>query len=172
MRNSVLSVIDAALVHYLLCLERKKHCQRLCVESSEAVDLPDTKGENGIETVRLLPLKDSHLAVSAFCNGLNTFSIEIELLLAVRRDGKGNKTEHHALITGRKICKEFFRLSPLKLHIVRDYSREVIVLVLFSLPVGDVCLNTKESVFNLSYRFICRNGKNIDRKHEVPVHIC
>ena len=83
MRDRILTIVDAAFVHYLLCLEGQEYCQGLSIKSPEAVDLPDTKRQGSIQAVGLLPLKDCHLAVSSLGDGLKSFSIEIQLLFAI-----------------------------------------------------------------------------------------
>ena len=108
----------------------------------------------------------------AFGCCLKTFCIEIKLFFCICRDCHRDKTEHHALITGCQIGKEFLCLGSLEFHIVGDNGRKVVILILLALPVRDIGFNTEKSVFNLADCFISRNRENINREHEVLIHVC
>ena len=79
--------------------------------------------------------------------------------------------EHHSLVTGRQVVEELLHFLFLLLHIVGDGSGKVVVGVLPALPVRDVGLNAEQSAFRLSYRFISRNRHDVNRHHQVTVHI-
>ena len=70
--------------------------------------------------------------------------------------------EHHPLVSGSQIIKELLCFLSLLLHVVWDNSREVVVHVLLTLPVGDICLYAKQSLLNFLHRLIGRDRNDID----------
>ena len=80
-------------------------------------------------------------------------------------------SEHHSLITSGEVIKELFHFLFLLFHIIRNGSGKVVVLILLSLPVGNIGFNTEKSAFRFSYRFICRHRYNINGHHKVTVQI-
>ena len=80
-------------------------------------------------------------------------------------------SEHHSLITSGKVIKELLHFLFLLFHIIRNGSGKVIVLILLSLPVGNVRLNPKQSALCFSHGFIGRNGYNINRHHQVAIQV-
>ena len=78
MRNCILSVVHAVLVHNLLRLKRDKHRKALGRERAKSVDLANANGKHRIQSIRLLEGQRCHLAhVLASC-GKNRFGISIE----------------------------------------------------------------------------------------------
>ena len=81
------------------------------------------------------------------------------------------KCGNHSLISRHKVVKELPALLALTFHIIRDRRREVIVLILLSLPIRYIGLDRKELTFALPYRLIHRNGVCVDRQHKATVNI-
>ncbi|MPN60980.1 hypothetical protein SDC9_208714 [bioreactor metagenome] len=101
----------------------------------------------------------------------NGVGIAVELFLCVGGDNHRNHRKHHTLVAGRQIIKKFLAFFALQFHVIRDNSREVVVLILLSLPVGYICLNTEQTVFNLPHCFIGGNRNNINAHHHISVEI-
>ena len=79
-------------------------------------------------------------------HGQQRFGIAVKLLLAVSGVHDSRQPEHHTLVAGGEVIQKFFGLLALLLHVVGNNRREVVVLVLFALPVGDIGLNTQQLV--------------------------
>ena len=105
------------------------------------------------------------------CRGENRLRVKVKLLLGVCGNNHRHDGKHHALVACSQIIKKLFRLFALELHIIRNDSAEVVVLILLSLPVGDVGLDAKQSIFNLSDCFIRRDRNYVDGQHEVSVQL-
>ena len=69
-----------------------------------------------------------------------------------------------------KVGNRFGRV--LLLHVIRDDCREVVVHMLFPLPVGDVGLYSEQSLLDFFDRLICWDRYDIYGKHQVPVDRC
>ena len=104
-------------------------------------------------------------------NRLYGFRICVQLLLGICSKHHCQHCEHHALITSGQVVKKFLAFLALKLHIIRNNSREVVVRILAALPVRNVGFHTQQTTFYLMYRFIGRNGQNINGKHHIAVQV-
>ena len=104
-------------------------------------------------------------------NRLYGFRICVQLLLGICSKHHRQHCEHHALITSGQVVKKFLAFLALKLHIIRNNSREVVVRILAALPVRNVGFHTQQTTFYLMYRFIGRNGQNINGKHHIAVQV-
>ena len=80
-------------------------------------------------------------------------------------------TEHHSLIPGGQVIQHLLGFFSLQLHIVRNHGRKVIVCILPSLPVRDICLHTKQTFFHFLYCFISRNRNHINTQHQISIHV-
>ena len=78
---------------------------------------------------------------------------------------------NHSLISCYKVIKELSALLALTLHIIRNCRREVVVLILLSLPIRYIGLYRKELAFAPPYRLIHRNRVCVDRQHKATVNI-
>ena len=105
------------------------------------------------------------------CSGKDSLGIAVQLLLGVCSVDHGDNCEHHSLVTSGQVIQEFLGLLSLLLHIVRNNRREVVIAVLTTLPVGDVGLNTKQAVFNLSDCLVRGDRDNVDGEHHVSVQL-
>ena len=94
-----------------------------------------------------------------------------KLFLGIGGNHHCDNRKHHALVTGRQIVEELLGFLSLKLHIIRDNGAEIVVLILLSLPIRDIRLDTEQTVFDLAYCFIGRDGDNINGKHQVSVQL-
>ena len=56
-------------------------------------------------------------------------------------------------------------------NIIRHNGRKVIVGILASLPVGHIGLHAKQTVLDLTHRFVCGYREDIDGQHQVPAYI-
>ena len=84
---------------------------------------------------------------------------------------EGDKCGNHSLISRHKVIEKFSALLALTLHVIGNCRREVVVLILLSLPITDVGLDRKELAFALPYRLIHRNRVCVDRQHKATVNI-
>lgn len=75
-------------------------------------------------------------------NRLYGFRICVQLLLGICSKHHRQHCEHHALITSGQVVKKFLAFLALKLHIIRNNSREVVVRILAALPVRNVGFHT------------------------------
>ena len=99
------------------------------------------------------------------------FGIGIQLLLGICRMHDGNECGNHSLISCNQVIEKFPALVSLTLHIIRNCCREVVVLVLLSLPIRDICLNGKELVFALPDSLVGGDGTCINGKHKTSVDV-
>ena len=171
MRNRVLTEINTALVHDLLYLERHQYRETLSGKGSERIDLSDANRKNRVQSVRLLELQRGHLAHVLSRSREDCLGIQIELLLGICRDNHRHNGKHHALVSGRQIVQELLGLLALEFHIIGNDGAEIVVLILLALPVGDIGFNAQQSVLDLAYRFIRRDGDHVDRQHEIPIQL-
>lgn len=65
--------------------------------------------------------------------------------------------------------KKLFGFLALKLHVVGNHSGEIVVLILPSLPAGNVRFHAQQEALHLTDGFIGRNGDHIDGQHEIAV---
>ena len=156
---------------YLLYVERHKHRKTLGSEGSADIQLCATIRQAGIESFKLLPTKHRHRAKVLSRTLQNALGIRVKLFLAIRTMNESDECGNHSLISRHKVVEKFSALLALTLHIIRDCRREVVVLILLSLPITDVRLDRKELVFPLPYRLIHRNGVRVDRQHKATVNI-
>ena len=170
-RNRVLTEINTALVHDLLHLERHQNREALGGKGSERIDLSDANRKDRVEPVRLLELQRGHLAHVLSRSREDCLGIQVELLLGICRDNHRHNGKHHALVSGRQVVQKLLGLLALELHIIGDDSAEVVILILFALPVGDVGFNTQKSVLDLTDRFIRRDRDHIDGQHQISVQL-
>ena len=155
----------------ILNLERDKDCKAFGCKCSECVNLACTKRHCSIQSVRLLIFQNGKLTQVLSCYRKQSFGVIIKLLLAVRSMNQREYSEHHSLITSGEVIKELFHFLFLLFHIIRNGSGKVVVLILLSLPVGDIGFHTEKSAFRFSYRFICRHRHNINGHHKVTVQV-
>lgn len=104
-------------------------------------------------------------------NRLYGFRICVQLFLGICSKHHRQHREHHALITSGQVVKEFLAFLALKLHIIRNNSREVVVRILAALPVRDVGFHTQQAALHLMYCLISWNGQNINGKHHIAVQV-
>ena len=151
--------------------ERNKYRKAFCGKGSECVNLACSKGHSRIQSVHLLILENGKLAQMLSCRSKQSFGVVIKLFFGVRSMNHSEYSEHHSLITSGKVIKELLHFLFLLFHIIRNGSGKVIVLILLSLPVGNVRLNPKQSALCFSHGFIGRNGYNINRHHQVAIQV-
>ena len=82
-----------------------------------------------------------------------------------------NECGNHALISCNEVIEKLPALVSLTLHIIRNCCREVVVLVLLSLPIRDIGLNGKELVFALPDSLVGGDGTCINGKHKTSVDV-
>ena len=97
------------------------------------------------------------------------FRIQIQLFLGVCGDHHCDHRKHHALVTGSQVVQKLFGFLALKLHVVGDNSREIVVLILPSLPAGDVRFHAQQEALHLTDGFIGGNGNHINGQHKIAV---
>ena len=102
------------------------------------------------------------------CHRQDTLRIRIQLFLAVCHMHHGEDAEHHPLIPGGQVIQHLFGFLSLQFHIIRHNGRKVIVGILASLPVGHIGLHAKQTVLDLTHRFVCGYREDIDGQHQVP----
>lgn len=134
--NSILPVIDAVFMSDLLNLERHKHRQAFGSQRSCCLYLFTADRQYGIKPVGLLKFQNGKLAQMPSCRRKYGFCIRIKLFFAVRHVRHCNGGTHHSLIAGGKVIQKFLAFFTLKLHIIRNNRRKIVVLILLSLPVG------------------------------------
>lgn len=118
---------------------------------SECVNLACTKRHCSIQSVRLLIFQNGKLTQVLSCYRKQSFGVIIKLLLAVRSMNQREYSEHHSLITSGEVIKELFHFLFLLFHIIRNGSGKVVVLILLSLPVGDIGFHTEKSAFRFLF---------------------
>ena len=169
MGNGIFAEVNAALVHDLLHLKRHQHRQALRGEGSEGIDFSRTDGEHRIQSIRLLILQRRHLAhVLSRCRQYR-FRIQIQLLLGVCGNHHCDHRKHHALVTGGQVVQKLFGFLALKLHVVGNRSGEIVVLILPSLPAGDVRFHAQQETLHLTDSLVSGNGNHINGEHEIAV---
>ena len=167
--NGIFTEVNAALIHDLLHLERHQHRKALRGEGSERVDFPRPDGQHRVQSIRLLILQRRHLAhVLSRCRQ-HRFRIQIQLLLGVCGNYHCDHRKHHALVTGSQVVQKLLGFLALKLHVVGNHSGEVVVLILPSLPAGDVRFHAQQEALHLTDGFIGRDGDHINGEHEIAV---
>ena len=169
--DSVLTVVDTALMPDLLYLERHKYRKAFGSQGTKHIDLSAADGKNGIQTVHLLIFQNRKLAQMPSCGRKQSLRIGIELFFGIRRVNECDRRAHHALVAGCQVIEEFLALFALQLHIIGNDGRKVVVLILLSLPVGDIGFHAEQPVLNLAHRFIGRDGDHINRQHQVTVQL-
>ena len=169
MGNGIFAEVNTALIHDLLHLEGHQHRKALRGESSECVDFSRTDGQHRIQSVRLLILQRGHLTHVLSRRRQHRFRIQVQLLLGVCGNHHCDHRKHHALVTGGQVVQKFLGFLALKLHIIGDHSGEVVVLILPSLPAGDVRFHAQQEALHFTDGFIGRNGNHIDGQHEIAV---
>ena len=171
MGNGVLTKVDAALVHDLLHLEGNKYSQTFRRQGTEGSDLSGAEGKYSIQPVDLLISQHRHLAHALSGSRQDRFRSLIQFLQAVCRDHHRQHRVVHPLISGRQIVQEFLGLSALQIHIVGNHSTEVVVLILSSLPVGDIRLHAQQTVLHVSNGLVRRDGEDVNGKHHVAAKL-
>ena len=167
--NGIFTEVNAALIHDLLHLERHQHRKALRGESSEGIDFSRTDGEHRIQSIRLLILQRRHLAhVLSRCRQ-HRFRIQAQLFLGVCGNHHCDHRKHHALVTGGQVVQKLFGFLALKLHVVGNNGGEIVVLILPSLPAGDVRFHAQQEALHLTDSFISGNGNHINGEHEIAV---
>ena len=151
--------------------EWDKYRKALCCKCSERINLSCSKRHYRIESIYLLKSQCCKLAKMFSCCGKQRFRIILKLFLTVCRNNHCDNSKHHSLVTGRKVIEELFHFFLLLLHIIRNGGREVIIGILPTLPVCNIGFHTKQTVFCFLYCFISRNRNNINRHHQISVHI-
>ena len=169
MGNGIFAIIDAALIHDLLHLERNENRKALRGEGTHGINLANTDGQNRVQTVLLLVLQHSQLTHMLSRRGEDGFGVQVKLFLGISGNDHGDHGKHHPHIPGGQIVEELLCLLPLQFHVVGDHRREIVVPILLSLPVGYVCLHTQQLVLHFSDRFVRGNGNDINGQHQITV---
>ena len=97
------------------------------------------------------------------------FRIQVQLLLGVCGNHHCDHRKHHALVAGGQVIQKLFGFLALKLHVVGNHSGEVVVLILPSLPAGDIRFHAQQEALHLTDGFIGRDGDHINGQHEIAV---
>ena len=169
--NSVLPVVDAAALENLLGAEGNQHRSALGGQGTQGMDLPQPIGQNGVQTILLLPAQRAHLAQMLSGNGEDGFGIRVQLLLGVGQMHQRHQAEHHPLVSVGEVVQHLLGFLSLLLHVVWQHSGEVVGGVLFPLPVGRIGLHTQQLVLNLPHRLVGGNRQDVDGQHEAAVHV-
>lgn len=90
MGDGVFAVVDAALIHNLLHLERDKHSKALRGEGTHGINFADADGQDGIQPICLLILQNCKLAHMLSCRGEDGFGVEVKLFLGVGGNDHGD----------------------------------------------------------------------------------
>ena len=167
--DDILTVIYAVFMVDFLHTERDKYRKALRCQGTQGVNPPYAERQSRVQTVHLLVFQHRKLAQMLSGCREQGFGIAVKLLFGVGGMHHREDRKHHPLVTGRQIIKELFAFLSLLFHIIGDDRRKVVILVLFSLPVGNIRFNPQKPVFNFSYGFICGNRNNIDGQHHVSV---
>ena len=99
----------------------------------------------------------------------NALRIAVELLFGFCQMHQRNQPKHHALIAVGEILEHFPCLPALLLHVVGENRREIVGVILPSLPVRRVRLNAEHPVLNFAHGLVRGDRQNIDRKHQAAV---
>ena len=140
--DHILPVIHTVLVIDFLHTEGDKYRKALCGKGTQGVNLADTKGQGGIQSIHLLIFQYRKLAQVLSGGGKKCFRIIVKLLFRFCRMHHCQNSKHHPLVTGRQIVQKFLAFLSLLFKVVGNNCRKVIVLVLLSLPVCDVGFHT------------------------------
>ena len=151
--------------------KRDKNRKALRCQRSESVHLADAKGHDRIQPVHLLELQDTKLAEVLSGGSKQRFGVVVELLFGVRRVNHRQDGKHHALVSGGQIVQKLLHFPLLLLHVVGHSGGEIVILILFALPVGDVGLNAQQAVLRLLNRFVSGNRHHINAHHQIAVHV-
>ena len=167
----ILPVINAVLVINFLHPKRNENRKAFRSKGTQGVNFSHAKGQHRIQSVHLLIFQHGKLTQVLSGSREQRFGVAVKLLLAVSRMHHSQHGEHHSLVTGRKVIKEFLAFFSLLLQVIRHNGRKVVVLILLSLPIRDIGFHAEQSVFHLSHGFICGNGDNVNREHHISVQL-
>ena len=73
------------------------------------------------------------------------------------------------MVAGRQIVQHLAGFFPLLLQIVRHHSREIVVIVLTSLPVGHVGFDAEKTVLHFPNGLVRGNRNHVDGQHQSTV---
>ena len=169
--DDILPIINTVLIVNILNSKRHEYCKALCSKCSERVNLSCAIRHNCIQTIHLLILQHRKLTQMFSCCRKQCFCIVIKLLFRICCMHHRKHCEHHSLVTSCQVVKELLHFFFLLFHIIRNGRRKVIVLILLSLAICDICFHTEQSVLCFSYRFICWHRHNVNGHHQIPIHI-
>ena len=154
---------------YLLYAERHKYRKTFRGEGSANFQLCTAVWQTSLESFKLLPTQYCHRAKVLSRALLNTLGIRVKLRLGFRRVNDSNKCRNHSLISCNKVVEKFLALLLLLLHLIRNGSGKVVVLVLLLLPIRDVGFYGKELVLTLLDSLINGYWLCVDRQHHITV---
>ncbi len=116
-------------------------------------------------------LESGELAKMLAPDGEQSFRIAVKLLLGVGGQRHGQHGEHHALVAGSEIIQKLLALPALKLHIIGNDGRKVVVAVLPPLPVGNVGFHAQDALFHFAHGLVGGDGDNIEAQNHVAVEV-
>ena len=105
------------------------------------------------------------------CTLHNAFGVRVKLFFRVRRVDNRDECRNHPLISCHKVIEKVPAFHSLTLHIIRNRRRKVVVLILLSLPIGNIRFHGKELALSLLHRLVHRDRIGINRKHQTAVNI-
>ena len=169
--DRVIAKIDALFVADLLHTERHEGGKAFGGQRSADAELGTAVWQGGIQPLQLLPTKNRHGAEVLSRTLLDALGICVKLLFGVSRMHDRNECRDHTLVTGYEIMEKLPAFLALAFHVVRNASRKIVVLILLSLPIGDIGFHRQQLVFSLPYRLVHRDRLGINGKHEITVNI-
>ena len=102
-------------------------------------------------------------------NGLERLRVRVQFLFAVRQVNQRHHGEHHPLVTGGQIVQHFTRLFPLLFQVIRNNRREIVIVVLPPLPVGDIRFHAEQTRLHLPDRLVRGDGNHVNGQHHSTI---
>ena len=162
------AVIDAVLVDDLLRVEGHQRRRRIGGDGAERIDLPQPIWQRRIQPFQLLIPQRGEVVGELVSRGDQRPGVGVQLLPAVRHVYQRQHHVQHTLVARGQVVEELVGLLTLLVQIVRNGGREIVVLVLLALPVGDVSLHAQQLVLHGPDSLIRRHGDIVDGQHHVP----
>ena len=167
-RNGVIAIADTAHLLDFLC--RKRREDRNIVRNERALLLHTAQSirENGIQTNVLLVGQFREIAAETACNLLQAFCIRVKLLQRFCRVDDSDGSQHQALVMLGNIVHVISNNLAHLLELIRDFRREIIVVVLSLLPAGNVGFDAQRKTVEQLMCFLRVDRFNIHGQHHLP----
>ena len=166
-RNGVIAIADTAHLLDFLC--RKRREDRNIVRNERALLLHTAQSirENGIQTNVLLVGQFREIAAETACNLLQAFCIRVKLLQRFCRVDDSDGSQHQALVMLGNIVHVIGNNLAHLLELIRDFRREIIVVVLSLLPAANVGFDAQRKTVEQLVCFLRVYRLDVHRQHHL-----